>query len=130
MSDTKNSSQPTLEELYTTDDLAVLKRAITELITKQDYKTVNTLFRRNPNASKFDTRTLNEDIPQSIKRFTKRNGKLCNVSRTLPRKSTDPEESDTYTFKSRYYDLHTKSFKYIDKPIESYANASRIRARY
>ena len=63
MSDTKNSSQPTLEELYTTDDLAVLKRAITELITKQDYKTVNTLFRRNPNASKFDTRTLNEDIP-------------------------------------------------------------------
>ncbi|WP_289705336.1 hypothetical protein [Bacteroides acidifaciens] len=94
MSKTKNPSfakqtpyngQPTLEELYTTDDLSVLKRAITELTTKQDYKTLNTLFRRNPNASKFDSRTLNEDIPQSTKRFTKRNGKLCNVSRTVPK---------------------------------------------
>ena len=129
MSKTKNPSfakqtpyngQPTLEELYTTDDLSVLKRAITELTTKQDYKTLNTLFRRNPNASKFDSRTLNEDIPQSTKRFTKRNGKLCNVSRTLPRKSTEPEETDTYTFKSRYYDPNTKSFKYV----------TRIRSKY
>ena len=39
MSKNKNTSQPTLEELYTTDDLALLKRAITELTTKQDYKT-------------------------------------------------------------------------------------------
>ncbi len=52
MSKNKNTSQPTLEELYTTDDLVVLKRAITELTTRQDYKTLNTLFRRNPNASK------------------------------------------------------------------------------
>ena len=70
MSKNKNTSQPTLEELYTTDDLAVLKRDITELTNKQDYKTLNTLFRRNPNASKFDTRTLNEDIPQETKQFT------------------------------------------------------------
>ena len=126
----KNTTQTSLEELYTTDDLTLLKRAIIELTTKQDYKTLNTLFRRNPNASKFDTRELNEDIPQKNKRFTKRNGKLCNVSRTVPRKSTEPEESDTYTYKSRYYDPHTKSFKYIDKPIEPYASASRIRARY
>ena len=96
----KNTSQPTLEELYTTDDLALLKRALTELTTKQDYKTLNTLFRRNPNTNKFDTRTLNEDIQQSTKRFTKRNGKLCNVSRTVPRKSTEPEESNTYTYMS------------------------------
>ena len=130
MSKTKNTSQPTLEELYATDDLVLLKRAITELTTKQDYKTLNTLFRRNPNASKFDTRTLNEDIPQSTKRFTKRNGKLCNVYRTVSRKSTEPEESDTYTFKSRYYDPNTKSFKYIDKPIEPYVSASRIRSKY
>ena len=120
MSKTKNITQPTLEELYTTDDLAVLKRAITELSAKQDYKTLNTLLSLNPNTSKFDTRTLNEYIPQSAKRFTKRNGKLCNVSRTLPRKSTEPEETDTYTFKSRYYDPNTKSFKY----------ATRIRSKY
>ena len=126
----KNTTQTSLEELYTTDDLTLLKKAIAELTAKRDYKTLNTLFRRNPNASKFDTRSLNEDIPQKNKRFTKRNGKLCNVSRTVPRKSTEPEESDTYTYKSRYYDPHTKSFKYIDKPIEPYASASRIRARY
>ena len=84
---TPYNGQIGLDELYTTADLAVLKRAITELTNKQDYKTLNTLFRRNPNASKFDTRTLNEDVPQQYKRFTKRNGKLCNVARTVPRKS-------------------------------------------
>ena len=130
MSKNKNTTQTSLEELYTTDDLTVLKRAITELTTKQEYKTLNTLFHRNPNASKFDTRELNEDIPQSTKRFTKRNGKLCNVSRTVPRKQNEEEQNDTYTYKSRYYNPHTKMFKYIDKPIEPYVSASRIRARY
>lgn len=81
----KNTTQPTLEKLYTTDDFAVLKRAISELTNKQDYKTLNTRLSRNPNASKFDIRTLNEDIPQEIKRFTKPNGKLCNAARTVPR---------------------------------------------
>ena len=120
------SKQPSLEELYTTNDLTLLKKSMAELTAKQDYKTLNTLFRRNLNASKFDTRTLNEDIPQETKRFTKRNGKLCNVSRTVPRKNTVLEQSNTYTFKSRYYDPNTKSFKYIDKPIEPYVNVSRI----
>ena len=86
MSKSKNTTQTSLEELYTTDDLTLLKRAITELTAKRDYKTLNTPFRRNPNASKFDTRSLNEDIPQKKKRFTKRNGKLCNVSKTVPQK--------------------------------------------
>ena len=83
---TPYNGQIGLDELYTTADLAVLKRAITELTNKQDYKTLNTLFRRNPNVRKFDTRALNEEIPQQYKRFTKRNGKLCNVARTVPRK--------------------------------------------
>ena len=83
MSKSKNTTQSNLEELYTTDDLAVLKRAITELTNKQDYKTLNTLFRLNPNDSKFDTRSPKEDIPQKNKRFTKRNGKPCNVSRKV-----------------------------------------------
>ena len=130
MSKSKNTTQTSLEELYTTDDLTVLKRAITELTAKRDYKTLNTLFRRNPNASKFDTRELNEDIPQKNKRFTKRNGKLCNVSRTVPRKQNEEEQNDAYTYKSRYYDPNSNSFKYIDKPIEPYACDSRIRARY
>ena len=53
-----------LEELYTTNDMKLLKKAIVKLTAKKDYKTLNALFRRNPNVSKFDTRTLNEDIPQ------------------------------------------------------------------
>ena len=108
-----------LEELYTTNDMKLLKKTITELTAKKDYKTLNILFRRNPNVSKFDTRSLNEDIPQESKRFTKRNGKLCNVSKSTPRKNN--EENNTY------YDPNTKSFGYVDKQI---VNVSRIRSRY
>ena len=35
----KNTTQPSLEELYTTDNLTLLKRAITKLTNKQDNKT-------------------------------------------------------------------------------------------
>ena len=143
---TPYNGQISLDELYTTADLAVLKRAITELTAKQDYKTLNTLFRRNPNASKFDTRALNEDIPQQYKRFTKRNGKLCNVTKSVRQSSTprtsfvedvlgSPQselsranDASEYTYKSRYYDPNSNSFKYINKPIEPCA--SRIRTRY
>ena len=90
---TPYNGQISLDELYTTADLSLIKRSIAELTAKQDYKTLNTLFRRNPNASKFDTRTLNEDVPQQYKRFTKRNGKLCNVARTVPRKSEQSSQS-------------------------------------
>ena len=122
-----NYTEMSLEELYTTNDMKLLKKAIIELTAKEDYKTLNTLFRCNPNVSKFDTRSLNEDIPQENKRFTKRNGKLCNVSKSIPR--TNNEESNTYeyTYKARCYDPNTKSFGYVDKPI---VNVSRIRARY
>ena len=66
---------------------------IAELTAKQDYKTLNTLFRRNLNAGKFDTWSLNEDIPKGNKRFTKRIGKLCNVARTVPHKSKQASSS-------------------------------------
>ena len=90
---TPYNGQISLDELYTTADLSLIKKSIAELTAKQDYKTLNTLFRRNPNASKFDTRTLNEDVPQQYKRFTKRNGKLCNVARTIPRKSEQSRDN-------------------------------------
>lgn len=86
--------QVKLEELHITDDLSLYKKAIAILTNNQDYKTLNTLFCRNPNTSKFDTRSLNEDIPQETKRFMKRNDKLCNVSRMVPRKQATPQ-SDT-----------------------------------
>ena len=89
-----------LEELYTTDDMSVLKKAIAELTKKQDYKTLNTLFKRNPNASKFDTRSLNEDILQN-KRFMKRNWKLCNVAKSKT-------QSDTY--EAHLYDPNSCSY--------------------
>ena len=107
-------STKNLEELYTTGHLSVLKKAIAELTKKQDYKTLNTLFRRNPNTSKFDTRLLNEDIPQNNKRFRKHNGKLCNVAKLTPR--TTPQ--------SDLYDPNMKSFH-----DPSYTG-SRIRSRY
>ena len=112
------SKQASLEELYTTDDLALIKKSIAELTKKQDYKTLNTLFRRNPNASKFDTRTLNEDIPQENKRFTKRNGKLGNVAKSTPRRQENKPQSDTY--EAHLYDPNTGSYGYV----------SRIKARY
>ena len=103
-----------LEEIYNTDDLTLIKKAIAELTAKKDYKTLNTLFRRNPNASKFDTRSLNEDIPQKNKRFTKRNGKLCNVAKSTPR----APQSDTY--EAHLYNPNDGSYGYV----------SRIRSRY
>ena len=113
------SKQASLEELYSTDDLTLIKKSIAELTAKQDYKTLNTLFRRNPNASKFDTRELNEDIPQNNKRFTKRNGKLCNVARVVPRKVKQATPaSDKY--EAQLYDPNTNSYGYV----------SRIRSRY
>ena len=65
-----------LKQLYNTDDLTLIKKAIAELTKKQDQKTFNTLFGRNPNISKFNTRSLNNDISQEHKKFTKQNGKL------------------------------------------------------
>ena len=106
------SKNISLDVLYTTDDMALLKKSIAELTMKQDYKTLNTLFRRNPNASKFDTRTLNEDIPQDNKRFTKRNGKLCNVAKSTPR--TTPQNDEP-----RFYESHPSSYNGYNSRIRS-----------
>ena len=89
-----------LEELYSTSDLGVTKREIAGLVSKQDYKTINTLFRRNSNTSKLDTNTLNEDVPQDNKRFSKRNGKHCNVAKSVTSKT---EELPRNTHQTPYY---------------------------
>ena len=104
-----------LEELYSTSDLGVIKHEITELVSKQDYKTLNTLFRRNHNASKLDTRIQNEDIPQDNKRFVKRIGKLCNVDKSVTSK-TEEQPSNTY-----------QAYYYNPQPVQ---RTSRIRSRY
>ena len=71
----------------------MIKREFAELVSKQDYTTLNTLSRRNFNASKLDTRILNEDTPQDNKRFSKFNGKL-------------PIRLSSNTYKACYYDPH------------------------
>ena len=109
----KNKSV-SLEKLYSTSDLGVIKREIAELVPKQDYKTLNTLFPRIPNGSKLDTRTLNEDIPQDNKRFAKRNGKLCNVAKSVTSKT---EEQPSNAYQAYYY----------SQPVQ---RTSRIRSRY
>lgn len=74
-------SNITLEEFYNTSDTTQPKKSIAELIERQDYKTHHTLPRRNQNVNMLDTRLLNEDIPQSDKRFSKPNGKLYNIAK-------------------------------------------------
>lgn len=77
----------TLKELYSTNDMSLLKDAIADLVNKRDYRLLNILLRHNPNASKFDSRILNKDIPQENKRFAKRNDKLCITTKsTIPKK--------------------------------------------
>ena len=63
-----------LTELFAADDMNKLKHELSRLIGSKDYKTVNTLLRRNPNTWKFNTRELNEEIPCADKHFTKRKG--------------------------------------------------------
>ena len=64
------------EQLYTCNDADRVKKEIAQLVKNNDYKTLNTLLRRNPICNTFDTRTLNEDIPPKSKRFSKRDGNL------------------------------------------------------
>lgn len=47
----KKLKQTILEELYTTDDMSLRKRAIADLTNNQDYKTFNALLRLNPKAN-------------------------------------------------------------------------------
>lgn len=112
------SKQASPEELYTIYDLSLLKKSITELTKKQDYKTLNALFRCNPNAGKFDTRSLNEDIPQENKRFTKPNGKLCNVAKSTPLARTTPQDEVP---EPKFYELRPSNYQGFN---------SRIRSRY
>ena len=64
----------TLTELFAMNDMDKLKHELARLIISKDYKTVNTLLRRNPNTSLFNTRELNEEIQCDEKHFTKRKG--------------------------------------------------------
>ena len=61
--------------------MTLLKKSIAKLVKRRDYKTLNALLRRNENVIMFDTRLLNEDIPQSDKHLTKGDGKLRNVAK-------------------------------------------------
>lgn len=105
----------TLEALFITNDMALLKKAIADLVKRRDYKTLNTLLRRNENVNLFDTRLLNEEIPQTDKRFTKRDGKLRNVAKPNNQSSSNDE--------TQYYEPNT----YEQATPLRY---SRIRARY
>ena len=71
----------TYEQLYNNNDMQQIKAAIARLVRIQDYKTIHTLLRRNPLASLFNTKELNEDIPQPTKRFAKRNGRMQLVNK-------------------------------------------------
>ena len=65
-------------ELFETNDLNRLKKELAKMINEGDDKGINTLLRRNRNVDKFDTRSLNEELPQIEKHFVKRKGILKN----------------------------------------------------
>ena len=65
-----------LTELYNTSDMDRLKRELARLVKALDYKSINTLLRRNQNTWLFDTRELNEEIPCKERHFVKRKGVL------------------------------------------------------
>ena len=64
------NSNITLEELYNTNSMALLMKSIAELAGRQDYNTLNTLLRRNPNINMFDTRLLNKVILSNVVKYT------------------------------------------------------------
>ena len=105
----------TLEALFITNDMALLKKAIADLVKRRDYKTLNALLRRNENVNMFDTRLLNEEIPQTDKRFTKRDGKLRNVAKPNNQSSSNDE--------IQYYEPNSYT---QNEPLRY----SRIRAKY
>ena len=74
----------TLTELFQTNDEQIIKNELRRLANEKDYRTINTLLRRNPNISKFDTRALNEEIPQQEKHFVKRKGVMKNENKHIP----------------------------------------------
>lgn len=101
-----------LTELFQTNDTHLLKRELSRLTKEKDYKTINALLRRNPNVSLFDTRSLNEEIPQQEKHFVKRNGVMKN-------------EAKPKTFKERL-DESLKNIPSENLRISERAFASRI----
>ena len=50
-----------LTELFTMNDMNMLKYELARLVESKDYKTVNTLLSRNPNTWLFNTCEFNED---------------------------------------------------------------------
>ena len=95
--------------------MALLKKAIADLVKRRDYKTLNALLRRNENVNMFDTRLLNEEIPQTDKRFTKRDGKLRNVAKPNNQSSSNDE--------TQYYEPNSYT---QNEPLRH----SRIRSKY
>ena len=84
-----------LTELFAMNDMDKLKHELARLIESKDYKTVNTLLRRNPNTWKFDTRSLNEEIPCDEKHFTKRKGVMKFETRPRRKDQKDDRRAKT-----------------------------------
>ena len=99
-----------LTELFQTTDMDKLKRELARLVESKDYKSINTLLRRNPNTWLFNTRDLNEEIPCDDRHFTKRKGVMKFESKPTYNKSkqvSPPSDARVYN-----------------------TNVSRIRAKY
>mgnify|MGYP001129580393 CR=1 FL=1 len=110
-----------LTELFATDDMNKLKQELDRLVRTKDYKTINTLLRRNPNIWALNTRELNEEIPCADRHFTKRKGIMKFESKPVSTNTRKPKQttpqSDVY--ESQLYEPNSGSYGYV----------SRIRSR-
>ena len=112
-----------LTELFAMNDMDKLKYELARLINLKDYKTLNTLLRRNPNTWKFNTRELNEEIPCDERHFTKRKGVMKfetkpTMNNTRKLKQTSSPQSDSH--EAHLYNPTDSSYGYL----------SRIRSKY
>ena len=112
-----------LTELFAMNDMDKLKYELARLVKSKDYKTLNTLLRRNPNTWKFDTRELNEEILCNDRHFTKRKGVL--KFETKPTMYNTRKPKQTSSPQSDAYEAH------LYNPDDgSYGFVSRIRSKY
>ena len=101
------SQMTELTELYNTNDMDRLKRELARLVKALDYKSINTLLRRNSNTWLFDTRELNEEIPCKERHFVKRKGVLkfettSPANRIRKNYQEEPPSNQHYDYSVKY----------------------------
>ena len=63
-------------DVFTVDDLELIKKLIKELVNKNEIKAIRMLLKNNPHCSQLIPRELNKEIKISKYKFSSRGGRL------------------------------------------------------